>query len=83
VLTDLFAAASHHDEPAERHIHARRHASAVVREAACALSGHDYLQHAEHGRMFLRCTDCGHETPGWSVDVHRQSPREDSLVPAK
>ena len=83
MLTDLFAAAWHHDEPAERHIHARRHASAVVREAACALCGHNYLQHAERGRMFLRCTDCGHETHGWSVDVHGRSPREDSQVTAK
>ena len=83
MLTDLFAAAWHHDEPAERHLHARRHASAVIREAACALSGHTYLQHAEHGRLFLRCIDCGHETHGWFVDVDHRCPREDSLVSAK
>jgi hypothetical protein len=83
VLTDLFATAWHHAEPDVRDIPARRNPGAVVRETACALRGHDYLQHAEHGRMFLRCTDCGHETHGWSVDVHRRSPREDSLVPAK
>ena len=70
MLTDLLAAAWHHVEPADRPIPALRHAGAVVREAACALRGHDYLQHAEHGRMFLRCADCGHETHGWSIDVH-------------
>ena len=47
-----------------------RNAAVLVHEAACALRGHDYLQHAEAGRIFLRCADCGHETQGWSLDVH-------------
>ena len=68
--TELFAAAWRHHEPAEHTIHARRNPYAVVREAACARRGHDYLQHAEHGRLFLRCADCGHETDGWSIDSH-------------
>jgi hypothetical protein len=70
VLTDLFATTWHHADADERDIPARRNPCAVVREAACALRGHDYLQHAEQGRLFLRCADCGHETQGWSIDRH-------------
>lgn len=29
----------------------------------------------EDGRMFLRCI-CGHETPGWQVDLRAFSPRD-------
>jgi hypothetical protein len=48
-----------------------RQACTVVREAACAMSGHDYVLRATGNRMFLRCADCGHETPGWHIDVAR------------
>lgn len=47
-----------------------RAAAVLVREAACAVRGHDYLQHAQAGRIFLRCADCGHETHGWSLHIH-------------
>jgi hypothetical protein len=48
---------------------ALRAASRLVREAACAAGGHDYLLGAAKNRIFLRCADCGHETPGWHIDV--------------
>jgi hypothetical protein len=48
---------------------ALRRARTFVREAACAVGGHDYLLQAAVNRIFLRCVDCGHETPGWRVDV--------------
>ena len=38
-----------------------------VRETACAAGGHDYLVQASANRICLRCTDCGHETPGWPI----------------
>lgn len=38
-------------------------------EAACAVRGHDYLLHASGNRIFLRCADCEHETPGWRIDT--------------
>jgi hypothetical protein len=47
-----------------------RAAAVLVLEAACAVRGHDYLQHAQAGRIFLRCADCGHETHGWSLHIH-------------
>ncbi|MBI1875167.1 MAG: hypothetical protein HYZ58_09400 [Acidobacteria bacterium] len=44
---------------------------ASVRQAICGLHGHDSLLHFEENRVCLRCTSCGYETPGWSVDAKR------------
>jgi hypothetical protein len=38
-----------------------------LRHLMCGLHGHDTLLQFDHGRMFLRCVSCGHETPGWEV----------------
>ncbi len=38
-----------------------------MREAFCGLHGHDTMLQFEQDRMFLKCTSCGHETPGWSI----------------
>jgi len=38
----------------------------VVR-VACLLVGHDDMLVRAPGRLWLRCTDCGRDTPGWSV----------------
>jgi len=40
-----------------------------VRQTVCGLTGHDYFVKVAGNRMFLRCADCDHETPGWSIDV--------------
>jgi hypothetical protein len=37
----------------------------------CAATGHDYFIRTRKGRIFLRCDDCAHETPGWQIDVKR------------
>jgi hypothetical protein len=34
---------------------------------ACLLMGHDDMLVRAPGRLWLRCADCGRETPGWSV----------------
>jgi len=39
-----------------------------LRHLVCGLHGHDSLLQFDHGRMFLRCVSCGHETPGWEVN---------------
>ncbi len=39
-----------------------------VQQAICSLHGHDSLLQFEHNRMFLRCTSCGYETPGWEIE---------------
>ena len=45
-----------------------REAARRARIALCALHGHDLLLHFDRGRrVCLRCVNCGHETPGWSM----------------
>jgi hypothetical protein len=39
-----------------------------LREAFCALHGHDNLLQFQHERMFLKCASCGHESPGWELN---------------
>lgn len=33
----------------------------------CGLRGHDSVLHFEANRMMMRCTSCGHDTPGWEI----------------
>jgi len=42
-------------------------ATRSIQTALCGLQGHDPLLQVSEGRMFLRCTSCGHETPGWTT----------------
>ena len=35
--------------------------------AVCSLHGHDSVLKYEGTRMFLQCTSCGSETPGWDI----------------
>jgi len=43
-------------------------ATRSIHSAVCGLQGHDPLLQVEAGRMFLRCTTCGYETPGWTTE---------------
>jgi hypothetical protein len=38
-----------------------------VQRSLCSLHGHDSILQYERNRIFLRCTSCGYETPGWDV----------------
>ena len=33
----------------------------------CAMRGHDAVLHFEGKRVMMRCTSCGHDSPGWEV----------------
>ena len=33
----------------------------------CGLRGHDSVLHFEGNRVMMRCTSCGHDSPGWEV----------------
>jgi NAD-dependent SIR2 family protein deacetylase len=33
----------------------------------CGLRGHDAVLHFEGNRVNMRCTSCGHDTPGWEI----------------
>ena len=39
----------------------------MYRRVICLLTGHKTVLHFEPRRMALRCTDCGYETPGWTI----------------
>lgn len=39
----------------------------------CGLRGHDSVLHFEGKRVMMRCTSCGHDTPGW--DISGRGPR--------
>jgi len=46
-----------------------------TRQFLCGLHGHDALLHFEQGRMSLRCTSCGYETPGWDLNAAPADPQ--------
>ena len=35
----------------------------------CGLRGHDSVLHFEAHRLNMRCTSCGHDTPGWEISA--------------
>jgi hypothetical protein len=43
-----------------------------ISQLLCGIQGHDEMLEFDGSRMFLRCVNCGHETPGW--DVRRGHP---------
>jgi hypothetical protein len=45
-----------------------------VGQLICGLRGHDSVLHFEGKRVNMRCTSCGHDTPGW--DVSGRGPRQ-------
>jgi hypothetical protein len=38
-----------------------------VSQMLCGLRGHDSVLHFEGNRVMMRCTSCGHDTPGWEI----------------
>ena len=42
-------------------------------QVLCGLHGHDAVLHFEANRVMMRCTSCGHDTPGW--EISGQGPR--------
>lgn len=40
----------------------------------CGLRGHDAVLHFEGKRVMMRCTSCGHDTPGW--EISERGPRQ-------
>jgi hypothetical protein len=42
-------------------------ASVKIGQWLCALRGHDSVLHFEGKRVMMRCTSCGHDTPGWEI----------------
>ena len=44
-----------------------------IGQVVCGLHGHDAVLHFEGSRVMMRCTSCGHDTPGW--EITGQGPR--------
>ena len=42
-----------------------------LRQACCSLRGHDSLMRFEKERVYLQCSSCGHESPGWMLKEAR------------
>src|SRR5688572_29940757 len=40
----------------------------------CGFRGHDSVLHFEGKRVMMRCTSCGHDSPGW--EVSGRAPRQ-------
>lgn len=40
---------------------------ALFGQMMCGLRGHDSVLHFEGKRVMMRCTSCGHDTPGWEI----------------
>jgi hypothetical protein len=38
-----------------------------VGQLFCGLRGHETVVHFEGKRVMMRCTSCGHDTPGWEI----------------
>jgi len=38
-----------------------------IGQMLCALRGHDSVLHFEGNRVMMRCTSCGHDSPGWEI----------------
>ena len=41
--------------------------SVRVGQFLCAVRGHDSVLHFESNRVMMRCTSCGHDSPGWEI----------------
>lgn len=52
-----------------------------LRDALCALQGHDDLPVFKPARVFLRCASCGRETHGWALDRPAPIPIPLAIVP--
>ena len=46
-----------------------------VGQVLCAMRGHDSVLHFEGNRVMMRCTSCGHDSPGWEVSGRRPRQR--------
>lgn len=45
-------------------------AVASMSQFLCGLRGHDSVLHFESNKVQMRCTSCGHDSPGWEITGH-------------
>jgi hypothetical protein len=39
----------------------------LLAQLLCGVRGHDSVLHFEGNRVMMRCTSCGHDSPGWEI----------------
>jgi hypothetical protein len=54
------------------------HLMESLRQFFCALRGHDDYMRFEKNRVYLECIECGHQSPGWTIDAQRPALRYQS-----
>jgi hypothetical protein len=54
-----------------------------VRQVFCGLHGHDNMLQFAHEHMFLQCTSCGYQTPGWRLNDVQASRAIQKAVPSR
>ena len=54
----------------------------LCRRLICRLSGHELVRTFEPGRIYLRCTSCPYETPGWRLKESRTPATRHQVRPA-
>lgn len=54
-----------------------------VRQMYCGLHGHDSLLQFGQDRMFLKCTSCGHESPGWDLAEAAPAVSDSDVEPSR
>ena len=47
------------------------HFMGSLKRLLCAVRGHEEYLHFEKNRVYLECVACGHESPGWTIDLRR------------
>jgi len=53
---------------------AAKRLSMRVSQFLCGVRGHDSVLHFEGNRVMMRCTSCGHDSPGW--EISGRAPRQ-------
>jgi NAD-dependent SIR2 family protein deacetylase len=46
-----------------------------IGQRLCGARGHDSVLHFEGNRVMMRCTSCGHDTPGWEISGRKPRQR--------
>src|SRR5438128_6353206 len=63
----LTATVSDHAEHAETALSLMARVTARFGQILCGMRGHDSVLHFEGNRVMMRCTSCGHDSPGWEI----------------
>ena len=62
--------ATEHTDHTEIAVSFLARAAVRVSQWFCAMRGHDSVLHFEGNRVMMRCTSCGHDSPGWEISGH-------------